>query len=849
MTVPASLVGLVARTAQAHPDQVALVDGSTSLTYVELLTEAERLADELGSAGVGTESVVALLMEPGPRTVVAMLAAGMRGAAFLPIDLREPTLRRRVMQAVARPTVIVTADAVLPAAGGARLDERLPMRSGRAAYVSFTSGSTGVPKGVVTEQPAIVNYVEQVVAAYELEPGDRQLQFSSIAFDIALDEVFSTLSAGGTVVHRGQDLVFAGVAEFLDFCRARAVTVLNLPTGLWNRFGAELVSKPDVRLPACLRLVVVGGEAAQASAVAAWHEASSHPTFRLVNAYGPTEAAVSVTLAPLVPGRPVTIGQPLDGVTVVLRGAGDRVVADGEPGEIIISGVAVARGYIDGAGGGFADIDGAWSYRTGDLARRGLSGDLEFLGRIDRQVKVRGGFRVEPGEVVALLQGQPAVGHAHVQPHQRRGSKVLAAFVVPVGGGSVDVAALRAAAAANLPDWMVPWHIQSVRAIPLTERGKVDEAALAALLPADDDSSEPDDVRSVVLAAWAAAVGAPPESDDASFFEEGGDSLAALELIEILTARLGRAPAMAGFYRAPTVADLVAGLSATDELEGDIPTAHHTTGRTLVRMRRSGGGRLWCFLPPLSGAVTRYATLAARLPSDEAVWAMETPAALCAAGMSKVADGLTERLLDEGLGAFDSIVLSGYSLGGVFAHEVAARVEAALNTESGHRPAVMALLLDPPDPAEPQMSYDEAFDIFVRVGWRIAEPATSFVTPHGYDLRGVAAAARTAGTLPSAAPDSEVADAWTVYAGNTRILDDHRLSEGVARTYLLHCREDAEIARGAWALGEHAGSWSKVLRPGHTSVIAAEHFALLEPPHDRVVLRWLVETAEHAMAR
>lgn len=845
MTTSASLVDLVARAVQEHPGHPALVDSGTTVTYSELLTAAASLADELCSAGVGTESVVALDLEPGPRTVVAMLAAGLCGAAFLPIDPREPTARRTAMQETARPTAIVTADAVLAAPDGARLDERLPARAGLAAYVSFTSGSTGVPKAVVTEQPAIVNYVEQVVAAYGLGPGDRQLQFSSIAFDIAIDEIFSTLAAGATLVHRGNTFVFGGVEEFLERCHERGITVLNLPTGLWNRLGAELASKPDVRLPAALRLVVVGGEAAQAPAVTAWHEASTHPDFRIVNAYGPTEAAVSVTLALLEPRRPVTIGQPLDGVTVALLGEDGRPVVEGEPGEIVLGGAAVARGYLDQAGVAFAEIDGAWSYRTGDLARRGTGGDLEFLGRVDGQVKVRGGFRVEPGEVATVLQAQPGVRQAHVQPHVRRGGTVLAAFVVPADDGSVDAAALRAAAAAKLPDWMVPWHIQAVEAVPLTDRGKVDEAALAAHLPADD-TSLPDDVRAVVLAAWEAAVGAPPETDDESFFEAGGDSLAALELIETLTTRLGRAPAMGDFYRAPTVEDLVAGITLTDELEEDIPAAHHTTGRTLVRMRRSGAGRLWCFLPPLSGAVTRYAAMATRLPAGDAVWAMETPADLSAGGMATLADGLAARLLAEDLGAFDSIVFSGYSLGGVFAHEVARRTESALVSVDGRRPTVSTLLLDPPDPAEPQMSLDDAFDIFVRVGWRIGEPVASFVTANGYDLAGVAAAARRAGTLPGAAPDREVSDAWTVYASNARILDDYVLSEGVARTHLLQCREDAKVAPGTWSPSEHPGSWSKVLLPGRTSVIAVEHFALMEPPNDRTVLRWLVETAEAA---
>ncbi|MGW5237910.1 AMP-binding protein [Monashia sp. NPDC004114] len=847
MTLSASsLVDLVTRSAMKHPDHLALEDGGTTLTYVELLAAASRLAEELAAANVGRESVVALDLEPGSRTVVAMVATGLRGAAFMPIDPREPTARRAAMQRAALPTAVVTADAVIHAVG-ARLDERLPAKAGLPAYVSFTSGSTGLPKAVVTEQPAIVNYVEQVVQVYSLGPNDRQLQFSSIAFDIAIDEIFSTLAAGGTLVHRDADFVFGGVDEFLERCHERRITVLNLPTGLWNRLGAELAGNPAVRLPSELRLVVVGGEPAQAAAVAAWHRAATNPDFRVVNAYGPTEAAVSVTLASLQPGRSVTIGRALEGVTISLLGEHDRPVPIGEPGEIVVSGAAVARGYLERPGVGFADVNGVWSYRTGDLARQDASGDLEFLGRADAQVKVRGGFRVEPGEVASVVQSQPGVRQVHIQAHERRGAKVLVAYVVPIPGWTVDVSAMRAATAATLPDWMVPWHLQSVDAIPLTSRGKVDEAALAALLPdeQDNESATTDEVHGAVVAAWEAALGAPPRADNESFFEAGGDSLAALELIEILTRRLGRAPAMRDFYRAPTAEDLVAALGAGAPDE-DIPTAHHTTGRTLVRMRRSGSRRLWCFLPPLSGAVTRYAAMAALLPAGDAVWAMETPTDLSDGGMDRLADGLTERLLAEDLGMFESIVFSGYSLGGVFAHEVARRTELALAQRNGRSPIVAALLLDPPDPAEPQMSLGEAFDIFVRVGWRVDEPVASFVTTDGYDLAGVAAAARRTGSLPGTASDDEVADAWMVYASNARILDDYVLSEGVTRTRLLQCQENADVAVGTWSRGEHTGSWRKVMPPGQTSVVAVEHFALMEPPNDRTVLRWLVETAGEA---
>lgn len=842
-----SLWSLVKDQADRTPDGLALEHPSMRLTYAELVSRSVEMSRRLAGAGVTHESVVALDLTPSPRTIVAMLAAGALGAAFLPIDPRESAPRRSKTLGISRPSAAVTDSEIVAVPEGELLERRLAMRDSPAAYVSFTSGSTGEPKGIVTEQHAIVNHVEQVRSAYGIGPGDRQLQFSSIAFDIAIDEIFSTLSSGATLVLRGQDFIFGNVVEFLEQCRRRQISILNLPTGLWNRLGAALADDLRERLPEDLRLVVVGGESARREAVDAWARASTHPHFQMLNAYGPTEAAVSVTLGALLPDRDVTIGRPLANVDIQLLDEEEgRLVHTGEVGEIVIGGTPVARGYLGSDMGGFGLLDEAWVYRTRDLGRLLPTGELAFLGRRDAQIKVRGGYRVEPAEVAVALQSHPAVAQAYVQAHTRGQDKVLLASVVPNGG--VDVSALRSYAAETLPDWMVPWHVQSVEQIPLTDRGKVDESALAGMLSSEDEgagSSAPDssdDVSAAVYRAWASAVGAEPDGDDENFFEVGGDSLAALEFIETLSAYSDSAPSMTDFYRAPTVADVVRSMQP-EALDEGIPTAHHTTGRTLVRMRRTGAGRLWCFLPPLSGAVTRYASMAAMLPAGEAVWAMETPASLSGGGMGRLAEGLAARLLEEDPSSFAEIVFSGYSLGGVFAHEVARRVEHALG-DGPDSPTVCALLLDPPDPAEPQMSLDDAFDIFVRVGWRIPEAPSTFVSDGSYDLPAVAEAARRAGSLNKAAKNDELIDAWSVYANNARILDDYSIPVGVCRTAVLQCRDSAEVPPAEWIPGVHSGSWASVVDESDTSITGVEHFALMEPPNDRTVLRWLTETAE-----
>lgn len=355
------------------------------------------------------------------------------------------------------------------------------------------------------------------------------------------------------------------------------------------------------------------------------------------------------------------------------------------------------------------------------------------------------------------------------------------------------------------------------------------------------------DSAAAARAAWASALGEDPVDDEDNFFEAGGDSLSALELITILGDELGISIPMAEFYRAPTFGDLVRLLAGAigRDADGDVPTAHHTTGRTLVRLRRGGAGRLWCFLPPLSGAVTRYAQMPRLLPPGDAVWAMETPAELSSAGMTSLIRGLADRFLAEELSGFRTIVMSGYSLGGVFAHELAREVGSRLDG-----PLVAALLLDPPDPAEFRPALGDAFDIFVRVGWRIPQPASSFVAADGtFQLDRVAAAARAAGTLPAAASDDEVCDAWTVYASNARILERHAVAPGADLTFMLRCDVGADVTPGGWGTGTPArGAWADAVKPAHVSVLRADHFAMMEPPNDEIVGRWLVSTADQAPA-
>ncbi|MFI0906887.1 phosphopantetheine-binding protein [Streptomyces sioyaensis] len=354
-----------------------------------------------------------------------------------------------------------------------------------------------------------------------------------------------------------------------------------------------------------------------------------------------------------------------------------------------------------------------------------------------------------------------------------------------------------------------------------------------------------DVVAEAVRQAWSDVLGEEPESAETSFFDVGGDSAAAAEMIKHLQERLGRSVRIQDVYRSPTQNGLITALLGDDAA---VPAAHHTTGRTLVRFRNADTGRLWCLLPPLSGAVTRYGRMTRLLPLADAVWACETPAALSRQGMRAVADGLADALISEDVTNFDEIVLAGYSLGGVFAHEVAA----ALAARIGHH-KVSALLIDPPSPEDPSLtqSIEDTLDVFVRFGWRItAQEPGAFIDAAGtIDFAAIAAAAAEVGTLRKNAGADKVEEAWQVYAANAKILTGYSPSghPDDCRALLRIAREGETLQPAAdetWTACEPNPVWAGIPGPDRCWAIPLKHSMLLEPPNDATVARWLIRAAD-----
>ncbi|EGE39932.1 non-ribosomal peptide synthetase [Streptomyces sp. SID4928] len=546
---PATLPELFERQAAAHPDRPAVEAAGRVLTYTELNTRANRLAHALIATGVGPEDVVGVALRRGADVHIAQLAVGKAGGVFAPLDPDQPAERLAGLIAGSGAAVVLahsgtdhtpwSGDATviatdrlpegLPGHNPTDADRRAPLRLHNGAYLIHTSGSTGRPKGVLVEHRPLVDLITWAHARFATRPGDRVTQFASPSFDVTFAELANSLFAGATLVVVPEE-ERAG-APLADFLNRAAITLAVIPPTV-------VASLPlDASLPAGMSLVV-GTEALPPEVVRAW--ADRH---RLFNAYGPTEAVVNSATWE-VPARwtggPVPIGPPDVNKRAYVLDDALRPVAPGVLGELYIGGPGLARGYLGRplitADRFVADPFGAPGtrmYRTGDLARWNERGELEYAGRTDHQLKIRG-FRVEPGEVEARLTDHPAIAQAVVTGHtDHRGVRRLVAHAVPAPGGDPRPADIVAWAAEGLPDHMVPAAVVLLDALPLTAANKTDRSALPAPdFTATGAGTAPRTDREKELAALFADILHLPEVGvEESFFALGGDSISAIQLV------------------------------------------------------------------------------------------------------------------------------------------------------------------------------------------------------------------------------------------------------------------------------------------------------------------------------
>ncbi|HEX6910893.1 MAG TPA: amino acid adenylation domain-containing protein, partial [Longimicrobium sp.] len=609
--------------ARATPDAAAVVFGDETLTYAELDARANRLAHHLRSLGVGAETRVGLCLERGMEMMVALLAILKAGGAYVPLDLSYPTERLEWMLADAGVAVLLT-DGSSPCVHAAtdarmvRLDaERALIEACPAddlpgsaapnglAYVMYTSGSTGMPKGVAVEHRNVVRLVRG--ADYAAFGADEViLQAAPVSFDASTLEIWGALLNGGRVV-----LVPGRTPSVEELGRAivhHGVTTLWLTAGLFQVMVEERLD--DLR---GVRQLLAGGDVLPVEAVRRVRD--RFPSLRLINGYGPTENTTFTcchTVDETWSGGPVPIGRPISNTRVyVLDGSGAPLPV-GVPGELYAGGDGVARGYLGRASATaerfvpdpFSSVPGARMYRTGDRARWLPDGTVEYLGRRDGQVKIRG-FRIEPGEVAAVLHRHPAVTDcAVIVREDAPGDRRLVAYVV----GDADGETLREHLLRSLPEYMVPAAFVALDALPLTPNGKVDRRAL----PAPEFASGEDayvaprtPVEATLAALWAEVLRVERVGAADDFFRLGGHSLMAMRIVSRVRGVFGVELPVRDLFEGPTVAQLAERVEAlrrggAKPLPPVVPLQRETAPRLSFAQER-----LW-FLDRMQGASGIY---------------------------------------------------------------------------------------------------------------------------------------------------------------------------------------------------------------------------------------------------
>jgi amino acid adenylation domain-containing protein len=576
--------------AERSPEAPAIVAGPRQLTYRELDEAANRLAHHLRGLGVRSESLVALCLDRSVDLAVAMLGVLKAGGAYVPLDPAHPLDRTRRLLEEARAAVLITTAEWLPAslphgvtavvldrdhatlAGESAAPPRCAVRPENLAYVMYTSGSTGTPKGVGVPHRAVVNLAFAVAQEYGLSSTDRVLQFGTPASDFSVEELFPTWFRGATVVVRPPGPASTG-GELAGMLQDAGVSVLHLPTAFWRSWVADL-RLSGAALPSSLRLVTLGGERPPPADVAVWRE-RARGRLRWFNTYGPTEATVEATLheataqgAGDLTEAELPMGRPIANVQVYVLDRHLRPVPVGVPGELYIGGAGLGRGYLGRPGftaerfvpNPFGE-PGSRLYRTGDRVRWRADGALEFAGRLDHQIKIRG-FRVELGEIEAALADHPAVRQVVVVGREDgAGERRLVAYVVPAGAREDLVRQLAADLRQRLPEYLIPSDWVLLDALPTTPTGKVDRRALPA--PAGEQpGAGPSFVaprtplERTIAEIWSTVLHRQPVSVEADFFALGGHSLLATQVVARLRSAVGIELPLRAIFEVPTVAGL-----------------------------------------------------------------------------------------------------------------------------------------------------------------------------------------------------------------------------------------------------------------------------------------------------
>ncbi|MGW2229719.1 amino acid adenylation domain-containing protein [Streptomyces formicae] len=693
----ASLADLFQDQAARTPGRTAVVQQGTELTYGQLNSRANRLAHHLIAQGAGPEQVVALKLPRSAEMVVAVLAVLKTGAAYLPIDPQYPDDRVQFMLDDARPLLVLDGTGLDTPAQPDTDPVAVTRDPLHPAYVIYTSGSTGRPKGVAVPDGAMVNLLSWHSGELPCARPTRTAQFSSLSFDVSVQEILSAVLFGKTLVIPPDDVRY-GPDELVDWLDEQRVDELFAPNLVIDALAHAAVTR-ERELPA-LREVVQAGEALTLSPhVRAFFR--QVPGRRLRNNYGPSETHVvtSHTLPADVSAWPSSpaIGTPVPNVRAYVLDERLRPVGTGVTGELYIAGAGLARGYTNRPALTAERFiacpfeDGQRMYRTGDLVRRSADGQVHYVRRADQQIKVRG-FRIEPGEIESVLAEHPGVAQAVVTAQD---GHRLVGYVVPSTAGAntppdgLDVV-LREFVRTRLPEFMVPAAYVTLDAIPLTPNGKLDRAALpepefAASSSLAAPRSALSQEERLLCGLFSEVLGVPVGAED-SFFDRGGHSLLATRLVSRVKAVFGVELGVRALFEASTPSALARRLDS--DTSGDALNV-------LLPLRTTGSlPPLFC-VHPAAGISWPYAGLLAHVAPDRPVYGLQARGLSGAEPPARTIDEMADDYLAHIRAVQPSgpYSLLGWSFGGLVAHAVATRLEKA-----GERVELLALLDSfPPD--------------------------------------------------------------------------------------------------------------------------------------------------------
>ncbi len=826
-----SLHALFAAQVAQTPDAAAVTCAGATLTYGGLAARVRRLAHHLRGLGGPPEPRIGVALERGLDLPVAFLAVLEAGAVYVPFDPLEPRERLAFLLESARPTAVLTRES-LPALHAGAPEPGEPRGGDDLAYVLHTSGSTGRPKGAMVTHRGLLNHLCAKIADLGLAPHSRVAQTASPCFDISIWQLLAPLLAGGTVeivpdaTVQDPDLLLRAVDR-------QQITVLEIVPSLLQ--GLLAVAEAPGRRPALssLQWMIVTGEACAPDLATRWLRLAPHT--RLLNAYGPTECADDVTHYRMDPrlDRPevhplpaLPLGRPLANTRLYVLDRWHRPAPPGVAGELCVAGHGVGRGYL-GLPERTAEVfvpdalsrePGARLYRTGDRARWRVDGTLEFLGRLDHQVKVRG-FRIEPGEIEAALRAIPGVHQAVVVAREDGAGRRLVAYVV----GDAAIEALRGHLRERLPAALLPAAFVRLAALPLTPNGKVDRQALPAPdAPAGAGQTAPRTAAEALLAGlWAEVLGLGQVGADGHFFDLGGHSLLAVHLVARIEHVFGVKLPIAALFEAPTVEQLAALIQG-----GPV---RRSTPRVLLHP--GGAGRPLFIVHPVGGDVFSYAELARRLGPERPVYGLQ---ALAEDGASSPR---MEDLAARHLAAVREVqpegpwLLAGWSFGAVLAYEMARQIESAGG-------AARLVLIDPPPPpdgsgADPDdAALLAAFAALGRPAGEVHEEAALRETLRGLDreagLAHLLARGRAEGVLAEAVDPAWLRERFALFRRHMHALRGYLARPCGGRVTLFRA--------GASEAADRTAGWGALARVETHLLADADHLTILQPPAlDRVI--------------